>query len=132
MGGYQMKILAFAIFAFSQIVSGVATAQEQRPRPPHIGAYIPSSQLLQWCKSVDASEFRSCWSYIDGVVNSAGIVETTWPQGYIEIPTGTQPNVILTDVIAYIEKLPKEKLSKPASEAVYAALINKYRCSAWC
>ena len=106
--------------------------QTDRPKPPHIGSYIPNAQLLQWCKSSDPKEFAYCWPYIFGVANAAGITDSIWPKGHVELPARYEAADIIKEVVADLEKLPRERQSESASETVYAALVRKYPCSSWC
>lgn len=95
----------------------------------HVGAYMPSTQLLEWCKSQDVTEVRSCDSYIAGVVEAAGMIDVDFPRGPIDTGQGDYVKRMFDmrfRVIAYIEAMPRSNMTDPASRSVYDALIGKY------
>jgi hypothetical protein len=94
--------------------------------PPHIGGYIPNSQLLSWCKSKEAADFQTCWSFIEAVVESSGITETKWPQGPIELPHDVLPHQLIPIVVRHLEGLAPEKMSSAAVRSVYDAVVAVY------
>ncbi len=106
-------------------VSTGALAQSP-PKPAHVGAYLPNSQLLTWCTSGDPADFRGCHAYIEGVINFSGNTDVNGKSGPISIPIGTPPLDPINAVVKYIQQLDPNLMSSPASESVYSALIIKY------
>lgn len=92
-------------------------------QPPHIGGYVPNSQLLSWCKSQEPSDFQQCWSFIEGVIEATGMPDTKWPKGPIELPPGVLGYQLIPTVVHHLEGLGSEKMSGPAVRSVYDAVV---------
>lgn len=125
------------IWALMLVTNMSATGQSVTvEKPPvfldgldHIGGYIPNSQVLIWCTSNDIAEIRSCDGFINGVVNTAGMIDVEFPRGPID--TGgdyyAQKFIdIRNTVVSYLNSLPNRRMSSPAARSVYDALVAKY------
>lgn len=64
--------------------------------------------------------------YIEGVINVSGNLDIIGKSGTIRIPDGTPPLDPLNAVVEYIKHIDPTRLSSPASDSVYSALLAKY------
>ncbi|WP_425505326.1 Rap1a/Tai family immunity protein [Sphingomonas piscis] len=101
------------------------SAAEAAP-PPHLGAYIPNSQLLSWCKHKQVGDWENCSSFIDGVIQATGMQDTKWPKGPIALPIPKTGRDVVPIVVQYLEKLGSEDMSRPAVRSVYEAVVSAY------
>ena len=95
----------------------------------HVGVYLPNSQLLSWCTSKEGWELLACDRFIDGVVETAGMIDVDFPDGLIDTMTVSisgDRSVLRKLVISYIDTLPKIAMAKSAARSVYAAVVSNY------
>lgn len=124
-------VLALALFA-QQPTSKGQTGSEKLAFPDgqsQIGSYTPNAQLLAWCTGKTEADGSSCVSYINGLIDSSGMIDADFPRGPIDT-TGQSPERVMIDirdtVVAYLNSLPNTRMTEPASRSVYDALVSKY------
>lgn len=109
-------------------------------------ATITGNKLSDWCESSETHEELQCYSYITGVLDSAGLSTARYDffQSYIEeegldgtyhtnylqspcVPEGVTMGQIFKVVIRYMDEHP-EDLHQNGAALVMAAVSSTWRC----